>query len=69
MSENKIVKVSFHGGEIEATKAGEDAWVSVRRICEHLDIDAKTQQDKLKEKKWAVRGLIPSTGTVGELTC
>jgi phage antirepressor YoqD-like protein len=51
--ENQIVKVGFHGGEIEAVKVGNDVWVSVRRICENLGIDPKNQQEKLSQKRWA----------------
>ena len=49
MQGNEIVKVGFHGGEIEAVKKGNDVWVSVRRACEHLGIDADSQQKKLRD--------------------
>jgi hypothetical protein len=63
---NNIVKVGFHGGEIEAVKQGNDVWVSVRRACEHLGIASNGQVEKLKEKEWAVNKMILSTGPDGK---
>jgi hypothetical protein len=49
-----LVKVSFHGDELEALKdeAGK-VWVSLRRCCENLGIDVDSQRKKLKGKGWA----------------
>lgn len=63
--ENQIVRVGFHGGEIEAVKQGNDVYVSVRRACEHLGIDYPTQTVKLKLQQWACVGLIPIHDTTG----
>lgn len=63
---NKIVKVEFHGGELEAVKKDGKVWVSVRRCCESLGIDDATQKEKLKTKEWATYGFIPSVGADGK---
>jgi hypothetical protein len=63
---NQIVKVEFQGGELEAIQKNKKVWVSVRRVCEALGIDDKTQKDKLKTKEWATWGLIPSVGADGK---
>ena len=63
--ENKIVKVDFQGGELEAVKQGEKVWVSVRRCCESLGIASNGQIEKLKEKEWACSKIILSHDTTG----
>ena len=55
----EFIKVTFEGDILEAIPQGNDVWVSVRKICEALGIDPKTQQDKLKAKCWATWGNIP----------
>lgn len=66
-NENKIVKVGFHGGEIEAIKQGEDVFVSVRRACEHIGLASNGQIEKLKEKEWSVHKFLLSTGPDGKM--
>lgn len=44
---------SFQGATLEAIRDGEDLWVSVRKVCEALDINHSNQQEKLKEAPWA----------------
>ena len=66
---NEIVKVGFHGGEIEAVKKGKDIWVSVRRACESLGIDVEGQRQKLSNEQrapWAVTCMIKATGSDGK---
>lgn len=65
--ENQIVRVGFHGGEIEAVKQGNDVFVSVRRACEHIGIASNGQIEKLKEKEWSVNKFILSTGPDGKM--
>lgn len=65
--ENQIVRVEFHGGEIEAVKQGEDVFVSVRRACEHIGLASNGQIEKLKEKEWSVNKFILSTGPDGKM--
>ena len=50
---NAIVPFRFYGDDIEVVKDGETLWISIRRICESLDIDVKTQHRKLQESGWA----------------
>lgn len=59
--QHQIVRVNFHGGEIEATKVGDDIWMSIRRACEHMGIDPKSQQDKLRDKEWATCRVISTS--------
>lgn len=51
--QNRIVEVEFSGGYLQAVQQGDDIWVLIRRVCEHLGIDRKDQQRKLNSKKWA----------------
>lgn len=50
---NAIIPFDFHGDELEVVRDGETLWISVRRICEFLDIDFTTQRQKLQESPWA----------------
>jgi hypothetical protein len=68
--ENQIVKVGFYGGDLEAIKQGEDVYVSVRRACEHLGIDAEGQRQKLTNKDrtpWARTFVIKAHDINGRL--
>ena len=64
---SNLVKVDVHGDTLDATV--DDAgtpWISIRRVCEVLGIDVATQLEKLKNKHWAVVGLIPMTAADGK---
>lgn len=50
MRANSIIRVEFRGGELEAVKKNGKVWVSVRRVCEALGLDADAQQRKLRDK-------------------
>jgi hypothetical protein len=66
-AKSALAHVPFHGDDIEAAKDSQGkVWVSVRRVCEALEIDSDTQRVKLKGKPWAVTGLIPATGPDGK---
>lgn len=45
------VEVEFHGQRIETFWDGEDAWVSVKRICDNLGIAPWSQIKKVKENQ------------------
>lgn len=63
---DSLIQVPFHGDTIE-TVAKNDTWMaSLRRMCENLGVDYKTQARKLKEKKWAVVVIMPTTGSDGK---
>ncbi|EIJ30050.1 antirepressor N-terminal domain protein [Bifidobacterium longum subsp. longum 44B] len=63
---DSLIQVPFHGDTIEAV-AKNDTWMaSLRRMCENLGVDYKTQARKLKEKKWAVVVIMPTTGSDGK---
>jgi phage antirepressor YoqD-like protein len=63
---NQIERFDFHGTELVVIPTDEGLFVSVKRVCEALGIDPKTQREKLQAAPWAVGGLIPSTGTDGK---
>lgn len=60
-----IIKFDFQGDELDCVKEGETLWVSVRRVCEALGIDGKSQRDKLKNKSWSNGALITSLDASG----
>lgn len=62
-----IVKVQFHGDELEAVQAQGTAWVAIRRICEALGLAYAAQLAKLKTKPWAVISLRDTTGPDGKV--
>lgn len=57
---------SFQGATLEAIRDGEDLWVSVRRVCEALEVSSNNQIEKLKSAPWAVNRNIISTGPDGK---
>src|SRR5262249_27729552 len=59
-------KVTVCGEELDACHDGEHIWVSVRRVCEVLDISSNMQVEKLKKKPWAVTMFNISTGPDGK---
>lgn len=67
------VEVEFHGQRIETFWDGEDAWVSVKRICDNLGVDHATQSRKIKTNQaYSGRGCLittPSNGGIQETYC
>jgi hypothetical protein len=55
----------FHGDALDVIKEGEKLWVSVRRVCEALGLDAKSQRRKLQEKEWATGVMMTSVDPCG----
>lgn len=62
----KIVEVPFYGDVIEAIKNERGVWVSLKRMCENVDVDYSGQAAKLKNKPWAVMEMISMTGSDGK---
>jgi hypothetical protein len=62
---SEITTIRFDGDNLQTVREGERVWVVLKRACEALGLDAATQAEKLKEKAWAVAGLIPATGPDG----
>jgi len=56
----------FHGDQLDVVVEDDNLFVSIKRVCEALGIDRRTQQVKLKNYDWAVGGLITSTGSDGK---
>ena len=54
----ELMKVPFHGGSLEACQRDGKVWVSVRAICDALEVDFSAQLSKLKGKSWACVGQI-----------
>jgi hypothetical protein len=51
--QGEMLPVEFHGDTIDAVFHNGRVWVSLRRLCESLGIDADSQRVKLREKPWA----------------
>lgn len=67
-----LVRVPFHGDEIECVRDERGVWVSLRRMCETLGIDVEGQRRKLAGKPWAVAEMKSATGPDGksyEVSC
>lgn len=63
---NDIVKVSVSGCELLAVEKDGHVWVPVKRVCEVLGIDHRSQREKLQNQRWAVGVLITSTAPDGK---
>ncbi|MBM6712166.1 hypothetical protein H9X90_15750, partial [Faecalicatena contorta] len=61
-----LTTVPFHGGTIEATQDERGVWISVRRVCESIDLSFSPQLSKLKNKPWAVMTMIVTTAADGK---
>jgi len=62
--------IPFHGSMLEAGKADDKVWVSVRRMCEPLDLGFNGQHDKLASQErapWAVTRVMRMTGPDGKI--
>lgn len=44
----ELVKIEFHGQEIEAMEKDGRVWVVVKRVCENLGIDHRSQRKKIQ---------------------
>lgn len=62
-----IEVVQFHGDEIQAVR-GEDeqVWVVVKRVCEALEIDDRSQRKRLDRCPWAVGVMMTATAPDGK---
>ena len=60
-----IIKFDFYGDELDCVKDDNTLWVSVRRICEALQIDFSGQLIKLKAKSWATIETISTVDASG----
>lgn len=56
----------FAGHQLDVQRKGDDVFVSVKRVCEALGIDDRSQRAKLEEKPWAVGVMSTSTGPDGK---
>lgn len=61
-----LIKIDFYGDELLAhqDEAGE-VHVALRRMCENLGLDPKSQHEKLKRSAWACVVLITTHDTTG----
>lgn len=69
---SEIVKVNFHGDELDCVKDGETLFVSIKAVCNGLGVDNKNQQEKLKCKPWAtvvLSTMVAEDGKIRELAC
>jgi hypothetical protein len=65
MTGKELTKFNFQGDNLEVIKDNETLWISVRRVCEALGIDSKSQMKKLQEKEWACVVIITSHDASG----
>lgn len=61
-----LVRVPFHGDEIECVQREDGVWIVLRRACESLGIALEPQLAKLKGKPWAVMTMNVATGPDGK---
>jgi hypothetical protein len=47
------VEVPFHGDTLAAARVDGEVWVVVKRVCEALGLDHRTQLSKLRQSRWA----------------
>lgn len=67
-----LVRVPFHGDEIEVLKRGEDHWLPLRPLCERFGVDVEGQRKKLKAAPWATTEMISvvaEDGKTREVAC
>lgn len=48
-----LVRVPFHGDELEAVAEDGKVWVGLRKLCENLGVDMSSQLKKLRGESWA----------------
>ncbi len=48
-----LVRVPFHGDEIECVREGDNVWMSIPRACGNIGIAEHGQIAKLRQKTWA----------------
>lgn len=62
-----IEVVQFQGDAIQAVRGeGEQVWVVVKRVCEALGIDDRSQRRRIDRSPWAVGVKMTSTGPDGK---
>lgn len=69
---SNLVRVPFHGDELDAVRDERGAWVSIRRVCEVLGVSHEPQFAKLKRKAWATMTMIVTVAEDGknrEIAC
>lgn len=59
--------IPFHGDTLEAVQRDGKVWVSVKRVCESLGIDLKSQHRKLQSCSWAVMVIMTTTAPDGQM--
>ena len=67
-----LVRVPFHGDEIECVHDERGVWVALRRMCEALGIDTDSQRKKLADKPWATtvtNAVVAEDGKPREMVC
>ena len=46
---HEMAVIPFHASALRVTKDGDQVWVAIRPICEHLGIDSPSQIEKLRQ--------------------
>lgn len=63
---SEITTFDFHGDHLDVVHEGDDVWVSVRRLCEALDLAVQPQLHKLRKEPWATLTEIVTVGSDGK---
>ena len=61
-----LVRVPFHGDEIECVQREDGVWISLRRACESVGVDFASQTTKLRAKPWATVAMITTVAEDGK---
>lgn len=61
-----IVRIPFHGDELEAVREGERVAVPIRRVCDLLGLYTTGQLAKLRSKPWATIQMICTVAEDGK---
>jgi P22_AR N-terminal domain len=67
-----LVRVAFHGDQLQAVRDGDKVWVPIRRISEVFDLSHQGQFERLRGAPWAVIKMILTVaedGKVRETAC
>ena len=62
----ELVRIPFHGSELQAMLRQGEGYLVVKRACEDLGIDEEPQRKKLQRQPWAVTSFMEAPGPDGK---
>jgi hypothetical protein len=63
----ELTLIDFYGDDLACVLVDDTPYVSIRHVCEALDVDYSTQLRKLKGASWASVGLMPTVDATNAL--